>query len=123
MKTASCKSKGRELQKYVAKTVAEAFGLHSDDVVSRPMGSGGTDIMMSPLAQKLFPVSIECKNTKTKPGPDALEQANYNCYNDTYPAVAWKPPRKGMNDTLIIMQLSDLISLIQQIRIKENRIV
>lgn len=119
MKTASAKSKGRLLQQHAAKVIVDRFALGVDDVVSRPMGSGGSDLLMSPLAQKVFPVSLECKNWKTKPGPEALEQSAHNAYEGTVPAVAWKPPRKSMDKTLIMMELEDLIRLITLIR-REN---
>ena len=74
---------------------------------------------MSPLAQKLFPVTTECKNTKKQPGPEALEQANFNCYEGTVPCVAWKPPRKGMEDSIAIMKYSDLVRLVNLLK-KQN---
>jgi len=120
MKTSSCKNKGRLLQQFVAKLIATSFELSPDDVVSRPMGSPSCDIMMSPLAQKRFPISVECKNSKAKPGPDSLEQAKYNCYKDTTPVVAWKPHRAPMDRTLVIMELIDLINLIKRIRVKDE---
>ena len=117
MKTASAKAKGRILQQYIAKTIIAFFEeLEEDDVVSRPMGSGGVDIMLSPLAQKLFPVSVEAKNTKSKPGPGELAQSRANAYDGTVPVVAWKPPGKGMQMTMVMMTLDDLCALINQIR-------
>ena len=112
MKTSSAKAKGRVLQQFCAKLIAEKFGLKEDDVVSRPMGSGGADLMMSSSAQKEFPVTLECKNWKTKPGPEAVEQAKHNAYKGTVGAVAWKPPRKGFDKTLIMMELTDFLQLI-----------
>jgi hypothetical protein len=110
MKTSSCKSKGRALQKHVAREIAETLDLEEDDVVSRPMGSGGEDIMLSPAARKKFPFSVECKNTKTFPNLEALRQADYNSkgYN---PVVCWKPPRKGFDDTIIYMRLDSFLKI------------
>lgn len=110
MKTQSCKAKGRELQKHVAKVIREEFDLPDDDVVSRPMGSGGEDIMMSTRARQVFPFSLECKNTKKFPSLEALEQAEYNAKGYT-PVVCWKPPRKGMDDTIVYLKLKDFVSL------------
>ena len=57
------KQKGRRLQQWVvSKLLLLLPGVKPDDVVSRPMGSNGEDIMLSPYARKLFPYSIECKN-------------------------------------------------------------
>lgn len=117
MKPQSAKAKGRELQKFLAELIVLSFkGLESDDVVSRPMGSSGIDLLMSPEAQRVFPISIESKNTKTKPGPSALEQAKYNVYPGTFPAVVWKPPRKSMIDSLVTMRFEDLIELVKKVR-------
>lgn len=66
--------------------------------------------MMSPAARKKFPFSIECKNTKTFPSLAALRQAEHNSkgYN---PAVCWKPPGKGFDDTIIYMKLDSFLKL------------
>jgi hypothetical protein len=111
MKTSSAKAKGRELQKHVAKEIREKFDLPDTDVVSRPMGSSGVDIMMSEKALAMLPVSIECKNTKKFPSLSALEQSENNCYDATVPAASWKPPGKGYDDTIIYMKLSDFLDL------------
>ena len=59
----SNKEKGRRLQKWVVEKLLLLLpGVKPDDVVSRPMGSNGEDIMLSPYARKLFPYSVECKN-------------------------------------------------------------
>jgi len=59
--TASGKSKARLFQKYVAASICETFGLSEYDAISRPMGSPGTDIIMSERARQVFPFSVECK--------------------------------------------------------------
>lgn len=80
--TASGKSKGRELQKYVASSICCEFGLPESDAVSRPMGSSGSDIMMSNQARKVFPFSIECKRQENlKIGP-WMDQACANAAKD-----------------------------------------
>ncbi|MFA5744082.1 MAG: hypothetical protein WC936_04650 [Candidatus Nanoarchaeia archaeon] len=63
--TSSGKSKGRELQKYVASSICESFMLPESEAVSRPMGSPGSDIIMSERARKVFPFSIECKRQES----------------------------------------------------------
>ena len=110
MKPSSAKAKGRSLQQFISKVLVRVIKtLESDDAVSRPMGSGGVDIMMSPLAQKEFPVSIESKNTKAFPGLKALEQAQYNKYKDTLAAVVWKPFGKGYEDSIIYMNFVQFV--------------
>ena len=111
MKTSSAKSKGRTLQKYIVATLIRcAKILEPDDVISRPMGSSGTDLMLSPKAQKLFPISIESKNTKTFPSIAALEQSNYNKYKGTLAAVVWKPPGKGYDKSIIYFNYEEFLS-------------
>lgn len=114
MKTASCKSKGRELQKFVALKIREVFGLPEEDVVSRPMGSPGVDIMMSNSALKLLPLSIECKNTKTFPSLEALVQSKFNTKPSQTSCVVWKPPRKGMENAIIYLNLEDFLRLVKE---------
>ncbi len=117
MKPQSAKAKGRALQQYLAKRIVEAFSeLAEDDAVSRPMGSGGVDIMLSPLAQKVFPISVEAKNWKAKPGPKEMEQAEYNKYLGSFALVAWKPKGKSMDDTVVMMNFNNLLGLIKRIR-------
>lgn len=60
--TASGKAKGRRLQQFVRDRLLKLFPQLSDtDVISCPMGSRGTDVILSRAAQALIPFSIECK--------------------------------------------------------------
>ena len=95
IRPASAKAKGREWQKNVAKLITEKFDLQEGDVVSRPMGSGGVDLMMSPAARKKFPVSPECKKTASDPGHAALDQAKHNALKGTIGAVVWQTTGEG----------------------------
>jgi hypothetical protein len=114
VKTSSCKNKGRALQKYIAQKLTEIFELGEGDCVSRPMGSGGVDLMMSPLARSKFPISIESKNTKKFPSIEALRQSNANKYSDTIAGAVWKPPGKGMDDSIIYFNLGEFINFIKE---------
>ena len=59
----SAKSKGRTFQQYICKRILDWFpSLEPDDVMSKSMGAGGEDVMLSPAARKLLPISIEAKN-------------------------------------------------------------
>lgn len=95
------------LQKYAAKFLTDLFGLGEGDIESRPMGSSGIDLMFSPLARKLYPFSIESKNTKAFPSLAALEQSKYNAKDKTIPAVIWKPPGKGMDKSIIYFNFEE----------------
>ena len=95
MKPQSAKAKGRKWQQIVAALITEKFDLEEGDVVSRPMGSGGVDLMMSPAARKAFPFSLEAKKTAADPGHKALEQARYNAIKGTIGAVVWQTSGEG----------------------------
>ena len=74
------KAKGRKAQQAVAKIIAEYFmkeqyELEYDDVVSRPMGSPGTDLILSPKAQKILPFDVEVKSGKSFNLVRAVQQA------------------------------------------------
>lgn len=118
MKTQSAKAKGRELQKYVAKEIRKKFSLPEEDVVSRPMGSGGEDVMMSKDAKSKFPLSIECKNTKRFPSSAGLDQAVGNA-KGMHGCVVWKPHRKGLEDSIIYFNFHDFLDLWKEYNDKE----
>lgn len=79
MKTQSAKAKGRRLQQWVRDILTKIFHLEEGDLESRSMGAGGEDVMMSPLARRKFPYSIECKNTEKINVWKAYDQAKANC--------------------------------------------
>ena len=43
----------------------KALPVKPDDVESRSMGAAGEDLMLSPAARRLWPYSVECKNTES----------------------------------------------------------
>ncbi len=110
MKTQSAKAKGRELQKHTAKVIREVFDLPDEDVVSRPMGSAGEDIMLSHKAREILPLDIECKNTKTFPSLSALKQAEDRGSGLDVCAI-WKPFGKGFEESIIYFNLRDFLKL------------
>lgn len=60
----SYKSKGRQFQQFVAAELRRTASLPEADVVSRPMGSQGMDIMLSAKARQAIPFAIECKRAE-----------------------------------------------------------
>lgn len=110
IKPASAKAKGRNLQKFVAKTVVDKYDtLEPDDVVSRSMGANGTDIMLSPAAKKLFPFSVECKNIAAFAGYNFYDQSKANTLPGTSPIVVVKANNK---EPLVLISFSDFMKLI-----------
>ena len=80
---ASAKAKGRKLQIWVRDLILKKHpSLEADNVRSTSMGAGGEDILLSPAARKLVPLSIECKN-----------RASYAFYKDYDQAVANAPKK------------------------------
>jgi len=86
---AARKQKARKLQQTVRDLILKySPSLEPDDVVSRSMGAGGEDIMLSPAARKQYPISIECKS-----------RASYAFYKDYDQAVVNAP--EGSEPVLI----------------------
>lgn len=85
---ASRKAKGRDLQQYIAKTVAATIGLEygeNGDVQSRGGGQSGTDIVLTPEARRKFPYSVEAKNQESISLLSYIAQAKEN----TLPNTDW----------------------------------
>lgn len=112
-KPQSRKAKGRALQQHARDRITAIFGLEEGDVESRSMGAGGVDIMLSPKARLVCPLSIECKNTRVTPSTKALEQSKYNKYPNTLSVVAWKPHGKQYMDTICMVSLEDLLAFLK----------
>lgn len=121
MKSQSRKAKGRELQKKIAEFLTNLFSWKEGDCESRPMGSGGVDLMMSPKARDDFPFSIESKNWKKFPSAPALEQADYNKYKGTIGCVVWKPPRKSAENSIIYFNLKEFAEFWKEYNEKANK--
>jgi len=80
MRPQSAKEKGRRFQKWVcARMLERTTGiLEADDVQSRGMGGAGEDVMLSPAARRIFPISSECKNQESLSIWAAMKQAEGN---------------------------------------------
>jgi hypothetical protein len=108
MRPQSAKAKGRRHQQAIAANILETFPeLQEDDVCSRPMGSPGEDIMLSPVARELLPFSFEAKNVERLNVWDAFRQAETNSRGAT-PAVVM---RKNNTKPLCVMRWNDFLSL------------
>lgn len=79
IKPQSAKAKGRKLQQAFANMLIDILDLDFDDLESRPMGSGGEDIIMGKQSRDKFPYSIECKNQESVNLWKAYDQASKNC--------------------------------------------
>lgn len=100
MKPSSAKAKGRLLQQWVRDLLYELFpSLQDGDVRSTSMGAGGEDVLLSPLARSLVPVSIECKNIAKFVGYNFYDQAVDNA-GEHEPVVVVKANRR---DPLVLV--------------------
>lgn len=84
----SAKGKGRRLQQEIERRIKEIFPhLSGNDVVSRPMGSQGADLIMSPLAERTLPYDFEMKNTENFSVWQTLAQCWERCPKHLLPCV------------------------------------
>jgi hypothetical protein len=110
MKTQSAKNKGRLLQHWLRKKVLEFFPeLESGDVLSRPMGSQGEDLILSPAAKKKFPFNPECKSLAKVSVYKHLQQAEN--HGNGIPIVCMKQNR---SEPIIVMWAEDFFNLIEK---------
>jgi len=112
MKTRSRKAKGRRLQNWVRDELLSLFTtLSDDDIYCAIMGESGADVKFSPLAQKIIPYSIECKNKETFGGIyNIIKQAHSNCKDNQMPLGIIK-----MNNTepLAIVDAKHFLNLVR----------
>jgi hypothetical protein len=102
LKTRSAKNKGKRLQKEAAAMIRT----HIDprDVSSNMMSEAGVDVKLSPLAEKHFPFSVECKNVEKLNIWAALEQAETNCLPNTKPMLIFK---RNHCPTYVVLRVED----------------
>lgn len=94
MKPQSCKSKGRRFQQRVVRSILDALPqLEPDDVRSTSMGAPGEDVLLSPRARQLLPLSLECKCVERLNVWQCVEQARSNCPTDVVPCVVFSRNR------------------------------
>jgi hypothetical protein len=111
MKTSSAKAKARRLQDTVVALLLEHFRGQLEEGDLRPaiMGESGEDVKRSPLARKLFPFSIECKNREKINIWDSLKQAEDNCPNGDAPLLTFK---RNRSEVFVALKFEDFINLL-----------
>lgn len=108
--TRSAKNKGRTAQNKVRDELRVRFPtLESEDIESRQMGGSGTDIILSPAAQKLIPFDIEVKNQEKLNVWSALEQAETNTKKGRIPLLIFKRNRSKMYACIEFEKLLELL--------------
>ena len=112
MKPRSAKNKGKRLQNKVRDLILEKFNtkLEPDDVRSITMGDSGEDILLSPVARKLFPFSTECKNQEKLNIWEAINQAEGNS-GKHIPLVIFK---RNRSKTYAVLEFKELLKLLDE---------
>lgn len=79
MKPRSAKAKGRRFQQWCRDQLLKwAEILEPDDIRSTSMGAPGEDLLFSPAARRIYPISVECKNVEKLNIWNAIKQAKEN---------------------------------------------
>lgn len=111
MKIQSGKAKGRRLQQFVCSALLDIgakFGLEAGDIASCSMGANGLDVILSPLARRIFgPLAIECKNRETLNVTTIFEE-HARKYPDSVPMVVHK---RNFSERLVTLRLSDFLHI------------
>lgn len=112
MTPASAKAKGRLLCHKAKKLILQYLPVLEDgDIVIRSSGSNGEDLILSPKALRLLPVSIEAKNKERINIWASYEQAESNARDDQMPLVIFGKNRK---DPLVCLDLEHFLDLIKR---------
>ena len=110
-KARSAKAKGRKFQQLIRDKIIELlepYGVVAEDVKSTAMGQGGVDVQLSPYAQSLLPIAIECKHHKSMAVYGLFEQAKANATEELDPVLFIKADRK---EPLVVMTLGNYLIL------------
>jgi hypothetical protein len=93
LETQFSKGKRQSIPAVVRDLILAKFSLEPDDVRSTSMGAGGEDILLSPLARRRVPLSIECKSREKIAVYGYYEQAEENSKGRGEPCVFIKQNR------------------------------
>jgi hypothetical protein len=111
MKNNSRKAKARYLQNIVKEKIIKLFKLNPDAIRTSNTGENGEDIkLLSLTAKKVFPYSVECKNSEQHKGLyKHFKQANG--HNHREPLLVCK---KNREPALAIITLEHFFELIER---------
>ena len=105
--TQSAKAKGRGLQMWVCNKISALINIPFDNqddqclIHCREMGQSGTDVILRRKAIKLFPYSIECKNSESFNLYSTISQVEANQAEGTNWLIVHK--RKTIKKPIVIM--------------------
>jgi hypothetical protein len=113
---ASAKSKGRRLQQWVCKQIAELTGFEwgaDCPIESRGMGQNGVDVRLEKDVIKVFPYSVECKAQESWSIPAWIEQAKANIM----PGTEWLlVAKKSRQDPIVIIDAKVFFQILQKVK-------
>ena len=110
----SRKQKGKALQNRVRDDLVDRLGIDPGDILSTAMGQSGCDLYLSPAARAQFPFGVECKHQEAIALPAWWRQCTANAEKEGLtPLLLIKRNRE---EPLAVLQWSDLIRLIREIR-------
>jgi len=110
MKTASAKHKGRRLQQDIRDKLVSVLNISPQDIESRSMGAGGEDLILSSVARRKFPFSIECKNQERVNVWQSYHQAEQNSrYGEPLLII-----KKNKHNPLAVVDFDYLLELIEE---------
>lgn len=108
----SAKTKGRNLQKWIAQQLADVghfWGLEEGDFLSRSMGANGEDIIFSPAARKIYgDIRIEAKAVE-KLAVSSTYFKHAAVYPDALSLLIHKLSRKPV---LVTLSMKDFLRLL-----------
>lgn len=111
MKTSSAKAKGRRGATETADLLKKyAPDLKEGDIRVASSGSNGEDVLLSPAAQAVYPLAIECKNTEQIQIWKAYEQACSHAIGKEgiYPIVFFK---KNLSKLMVCLSAEHFMKL------------
>jgi hypothetical protein len=96
IKHQSAKGKGRALQQWVCKKLADLLGVYYDQkddqclIHSREMGQKGCDVVLRGGVLKRFPFSVECKNSEQLSIQSFIRQARENLKEGQHMLIVYR---------------------------------
>jgi len=115
MKPRSAKAKGRTLQNWVGKKVAEVTGRpfgKDQEIEGREMGQAGNDLKLYGKALELFPFSVECQNAETWNVNAKIKQVKSNLKEGTDWLCFFK---RNKEKPIVILSAESFFSLYNRI--------
>lgn len=114
------KKLGRDGQKLVRDILVNAVEeLEPDDIYSRPMGSPGEDLMLSPRARKYYPFDIEVKYGKSFNLIRANQQAEHESRSGHTPLSLGCYRLEKPQQWYACLKLEDLLAILEKGRKNE----